>query len=71
MHSEPTIQMAFRLPKTLVGRIEECVVRLRRTGLDIKRADVVRMLLAHALDHGGCDLTRMLALGEAAEDPKG
>jgi hypothetical protein len=64
MHSEPTIQMAFRLPKTLVGRIEGCVARLRRTGLDIKRADVVRMLLAHALDNGGCALTRMLALGE-------
>ena len=66
MRSEPTIQLAFRLPKTLVGRIEECVDRLQRTGLDIKRADVVRMLLAHALDHGGCDMTRLLALGQSA-----
>jgi hypothetical protein len=46
----------------LVGRIEECVERLRRTGLDVKRADVVRMLLAHALDQGGGDLARLRAL---------
>ena len=59
MRSEPTIQIAFRLPKTLVGRIEDCVERLKRTNLDVKRAEVVRMLLTYALDHGGCELARV------------
>jgi hypothetical protein len=64
MRPEPTIQIAFRLPKTLVGRIENCVEHLKRTNLDVKRADVVRMLLTYALDHGGCDLARRGALEE-------
>ncbi|HEU4411309.1 MAG TPA: hypothetical protein VFS43_39015 [Polyangiaceae bacterium] len=68
MRTEPTIQIAFRLPKTLVGRIEDCVERLNRTNLDVKRADVVRMLLTYALDHGGCDLARIVALGGRGAD---
>lgn len=50
----PTKQLTFRLPVTLIDRLEECVDRIQRAGLAVSRADVVRMLLLRALDAGNC-----------------
>ena len=53
-------QFSFRLPETLVERVEECTVHMRETGLDVSRADVVRLLLTHALDATRCRLELLL-----------
>jgi hypothetical protein len=44
--------MPFRLPATLVKRLDRYAERLRASqpGLRVTRGDVVRMLLTHALD---------------------
>jgi hypothetical protein len=49
---EPTIQLAFRLPKSMVDRIDDHARRLTAAnpGLDFVRVDAVRTLLARALD---------------------
>lgn len=49
-----TRQLTFRLPEALVDRVEDCVARIQSFGMPITRADVVRLLLFHALDHGAC-----------------
>jgi hypothetical protein len=43
-------QFSFRLPQPLVDRVERCTDTLRAHGLEVTRADVVRLLLQHALD---------------------
>ena len=58
--AEPTKQLAFRLPESLIERIEECLSRTRGTGLNLTRADIVRLLLTHALDDTGCDPRRLI-----------
>lgn len=57
-----TRQFTFRLPDALVERVESCVERIQSFGMPITRADVVRLLLSHALDHGACkDFTTLFA----------
>lgn len=46
----PSKQFSFRLPPALVGRVEQCVKATRARGLDLNRADVVRLLLTYALN---------------------
>lgn len=53
-------QFSFRLPPDLVDRVERCTDHIRDTGLDLTRADVVRLLLKHALDASDCDLGTLL-----------
>jgi hypothetical protein len=53
-------QFSFRLPKSLVQRVEKCADVMRASGLDVTRADVVRLLLNHALDTTKCNLNRLL-----------
>lgn len=50
--SEPTKQLAIRLPESLVERVEGHVARMRRAspGVDVRRADAIRALLFDALD---------------------
>lgn len=50
--NEPTQQTAFRLPVSLLGRLDHHVEHLRaeQPGMNITRADVVRLLLTRALD---------------------
>lgn len=52
MSQEATIQTAFRLPATLLERLDRHAERLRvvHPGMTVTRADVVRMLLTRALD---------------------
>jgi predicted DNA-binding protein len=47
-----TIQLAFRLPDSLVARVDAYAKRLNATtpGLDVTRTDAVRALLTQALD---------------------
>ena len=55
-----TTQLSLRLPNSLVRRIEECVARIRHhSGLDVTRADVMRMLLSHAVDVCSGDVRRL------------
>jgi hypothetical protein len=53
-------QFSFRLPVGLVSRVEECREGMQNAGLDVTRADVVRLLLKHALDTTHCKLELLL-----------
>ena len=53
-------QFSFRLPQTTILRVEACAEEMRSNGLDVTRADVVRLLLNHALDATQCQLGRLL-----------
>jgi hypothetical protein len=53
-------QFSFRLPEDLVARVEGCVEKFRASGLELTRADVVRLLLKHALDATRCKLPLLL-----------
>jgi hypothetical protein len=57
---EASRQFSFRLPKDLVDRVEQCADSMRVQGLDVTRADVVRLLLHHALETTHCNLKRLL-----------
>ena len=52
MAKEPTTQVAFRLPDSLIARLDRHVERMGKEhpGLDFIRADAVRSLLTRALD---------------------
>lgn len=52
MAKEPTQQVAFRLPDSLIARLDQHVERMSKEhpGLDFSRADAVRSLLTRALD---------------------
>ena len=52
MAKEPTTQVAFRLPDSLIARLDLHVERMGKEhpGLDFSRADAVRSLLTRALD---------------------
>lgn len=51
-HGEPTVQVAFRLPESLVERLDTFVERQREAlpGLNFTRADAARILLMRGLD---------------------
>ena len=53
-HEEAAKQFSFRLPGGLVYRVERCMAELQASGLDVTRADVVRLLLKHGLDATHC-----------------
>jgi hypothetical protein len=53
-------QFSFRLPEGLIERVEQCQTQLRAAGLDVTRADVVRLLLKHALDATHCKIGLLL-----------
>jgi Arc/MetJ-type ribon-helix-helix transcriptional regulator len=61
MPEQPSKQYTFRLPDKLVKRIDECLERIRGSGLTVSRTDVVRMLITHALDTVRCDVKELLA----------
>ena len=54
-----TRQFSFRLSEALVERLETCMKKIREAGLYVNRADVVRILLQHALDDTHCDVQRL------------
>jgi hypothetical protein len=53
-------QFSFRLPEALVEQVEDCADHIRAQGLEVTRADVVRLLLKHALDATRCRLDLLL-----------
>ena len=58
--TEASKQFSFRLPEALVDQIEQCAAGIRSKGLDVSRADVVRLLLNHALVSTKCKLNLLL-----------
>jgi hypothetical protein len=48
------------LPEGLVQRVEACAEEMRANGLEVTRADVVRLLLNHALNATKCRLDQLL-----------
>ena len=52
MAKEHTTQVAFRLPDSLIARLDRHTERMTKEhpGLDFSRADAVRSLLTRALD---------------------
>lgn len=62
-------QFSFRLPETLVERVERCAHEMRQSGLDVTRADVVRLLLNHALDATQSKMSRLLRVPSAKKSP--
>jgi hypothetical protein len=67
---EASRQFSFRLPKSLVERVEHCADGIRASGLEVTRADVVRLLLNHALESTQCNLNRLLR-SPPAKKPRG
>ncbi len=62
MSTQAARQFSFRLPGALVDRVEQCMERLQETGLEVTRADVVRLLLKHALDATHCKVDRLFGV---------
>jgi Arc/MetJ-type ribon-helix-helix transcriptional regulator len=52
MSKDPTTQVAFRLPDSLIARLDRHVERMGKAhpGLDFSRADAVRSLRTRTLD---------------------
>jgi len=59
-NATPSKQFSFRLPPALVGRVEQCVKTTKARGLDLNRADVVRLLLTYALNATKCRVDLLL-----------
>ncbi len=55
-----TKQLSFRLPKALVDRVDRCVRESEASGLDLTRADVVRLLLNYALAETDGTLSQLI-----------
>jgi Arc/MetJ-type ribon-helix-helix transcriptional regulator len=67
MSTDATRQFSFRLSDALVGRLETCMEKIRESGLYVNRADVVRLLLQHALDETHCDVHLLLKASKSKE----
>lgn len=66
---EASKQFSFRLPEDLIERVEQCTEGMRAKGLEVTRADVVRLLLNHALDTTKCKLNLLLRSQSTRRDP--
>lgn len=64
-HEEAAKQFSFRLPEVLVERVEHCMGELQAAGLEVTRADVVRLLLKHALDATHCKIDLLFGVGRS------
>jgi hypothetical protein len=67
MPNESARQFTFRLPETLVKRVDDCLERIRSSGLSVNRTDIVRMLITRALDTIHCDPEELF---DAASPPR-
>jgi hypothetical protein len=68
-HETAAKQFSFRLPGDLIERLDHCQQELQATGLDVNRADLVRMLLKHALDATHCNVNRLFGRAAARGGP--
>lgn len=59
-HEDAARQFSFRLPEPLIERLERCKTELEAAGLEVTRAEVVRLLLKHALDATHCRIDLLL-----------
>jgi Arc/MetJ-type ribon-helix-helix transcriptional regulator len=71
MSTYATRQFSFRLSDALIDRLERCMTKIRESGLYVNRADVVRLLLQHALDDTHCDVHRLLKGSKSKEKEGG
>ena len=62
---------SLRLSPDLVARVDECVDRLRASGLSVSRTEVTRMLIVRALDTTGGDLQKLLFIAPISEETTG
>jgi hypothetical protein len=69
MPTERTRQLAFRLPESLIERIEACERKIGETGLSLSRTDVVRLLLTYALNKSQADFKELLS--SSSRGPRG
>jgi hypothetical protein len=69
-HEEAAKQFSFRLPEGLIARVEQCMSELQASGLDVTRADVVRLLLKHGLDTTHCKLDLLLGNKASKKRPR-
>ncbi len=67
-NEEAARQFSFRLSEGLIEHVEPCMTQLRATGLDVTHADVVRLLLKHAIDATHCKID--LLLGNAGSEKR-
>jgi hypothetical protein len=61
-------QFSLRLPGWLAERVERCTDEMREAGLDVTRADVVRLPRRHALDATHCKV--LLLFGRSARQKR-
>jgi len=61
---ETTLQYSFRLPRSLVLRVDRCLANLAAAGLEVTRTDVVRLLLRYSLDATGGEASALLRRGK-------
>lgn len=61
MPTERTRQLAFRLPESLIERIEACEQKINEGGIAVSRTDVVRLLLTYALNKSGAEVKELLS----------
>lgn len=69
MPTERTRQLAFRLPESLIERIEGCEQKINESGLTVSRTDVVRLLLTYALNKSQADVKELLSSARRVVDP--
>jgi Arc/MetJ-type ribon-helix-helix transcriptional regulator len=67
---EASRQFSFRLPESMVEQIEECAASIREQGLDVNRADVVRLLISHSLESTQCKLDLLLRSNPTRSTPR-
>jgi hypothetical protein len=60
MGNDAARQFSFRISDSLIERVDRCMAELQAAGLDVTRADVVRLLLRHALDATHCKVELLL-----------
>ena len=61
-------QYTFRLPQTLVDRVDRCLEQMRRSGLSVNRTDIVRMLITRGLNSiRRCDPGELLSAPPATD----
>ena len=68
--TEASKQFSFRLPEALVDQVEHCAEQIRAQGLEVTRADVVRLLLKHALAATKCKLSLLLRTRQIGTTPR-
>lgn len=63
----PSKQLAFRLPESLIADVERVGAELAAVGLNLPRAEVVRLLLTRAIEATADDPQKLLKPAKGAK----